>query len=741
MVDHPIVLPRHPAPKPTESLYGYGLRLSVVNGYETIAGILRRARVAVVSRNRPGFDIQTLARLTGRSSAEFQHLLHTSEKKKRSTWLILSNPVLEKSLSLKLAKICPACVQEKGFIEAHFDLNLMVGCPVHQCELLSVCSQCGVKLSWFRPDLLRCKCGARLSGSSLQKLPTSEIEILNCLRCKVFGEQVQTGSSVGVPLGALSGLELKSLLNLLQYLGTCWLEATGQITTTTSCQVLSAASLVLSDWPNNFHGLLTKLESQLSRDTPFRLSSGPFAGIYQKIRRGLWLGNRMNEGEFIKVAFKDFFVGKHADGLIDGKMLRGVETQRFGRYQSMRGFAKLCRVSNETAIRRANEGMVDAHKRRIGAIDRWVVDVESAGLQSTPSPGKIHPHIQTARFIGISKAVLKELVESGDFEIVHKVDWTQGYHELDIQGFIQRFNELASRSCTRLGECSESQSIHSLVHGTLGSVKAKASLVRRVLSGNMPILGKQDETVGGVLLPRKESRCFLRDHAARNSGTRSQKEAAQLLRCSRRDVRALLDEGFLNGKFTAFGLQIEADSLAKFASRYSCLVRHAKALGTSCSALARWCELAGIPLVSVMTSYKERHRLFIQKQDVFYLKGFVGWEKRPVLDYFALKPDHAGELAILPNNVTVRGLVSLGLLHVMKYEKRWWWVRAESLIAFNQEYVPVASIAAEVGMTTKEAVRSLEEGGIEVIFTSIKNKSTAHAFIRASDRLFLSIAA
>jgi hypothetical protein len=279
------------------------------------------------------------------------------------------------------------------------------------------------------------------------------------------------------------------------------------------------------------------------------------------------------------------------------------------------------------------------------------------------------------------------------------------------------------------------------VEEVLPSINAKANLIRNVLLGNIPIVGKEDETVGGMLLPRGQSRRFLRDHSAQKSGTRSQLETAELLQCSRGDVRSLLDGGLLKGVFSANGLQIDADSLAEFASRYSCLAQHAKCLGTSCSALSRWCELAGIPLISVKNSYEEHHRLFIQKKDVAQLKRFRSRERKPILDLIPLDANYTDRFVILPNRVTIRGLISQGFLRATKSEKRWIWVEAESLIAFNQEYVPVTSVATESGLTTREAVRGLEERGISVVFTSTKNKSTAHAFIRASDRLALSVAA
>lgn len=42
-------------------------------------------------------------------------------------------------LNAKRPSLCPECVAEKGFIEAHWDLALMTGCPVHRRLLVSHC--------------------------------------------------------------------------------------------------------------------------------------------------------------------------------------------------------------------------------------------------------------------------------------------------------------------------------------------------------------------------------------------------------------------------------------------------------------------------------------------------------------------------------------------------------------------------------------------------------------------------
>ncbi|RZU40778.1 TniQ protein [Edaphobacter modestus] len=57
---------------------------------------------------------------------------------------LLGQEVNPKHLLFTTAKVCPECVAEKKFIEAHWDLKLMVGCPVHRRLAARVTSRTAV---------------------------------------------------------------------------------------------------------------------------------------------------------------------------------------------------------------------------------------------------------------------------------------------------------------------------------------------------------------------------------------------------------------------------------------------------------------------------------------------------------------------------------------------------------------------------------------------------------------------
>jgi len=72
---------------------------------------------------------------------------------------LLGHPVLPQGPQSDSPKVCPQCLREKGSLRRHWDLALMVACPVHQCSLASSCPECGVVYVWFRRGLLELRCG------------------------------------------------------------------------------------------------------------------------------------------------------------------------------------------------------------------------------------------------------------------------------------------------------------------------------------------------------------------------------------------------------------------------------------------------------------------------------------------------------------------------------------------------------------------------------------------------------
>jgi hypothetical protein len=366
--------------------------------------------------------------------------------------------------------------------------------------------------------------------------------------------------------------------------------------------VLSAAAYVLAGWPHNFYQLLNSLQAESSPERFVRITRGPFRGIYQSLLGSTRVIEPKVDGEFLRIAFQEFFAEHRARGLVDENLMRGLHTENFSRYISRSEFARRFGITNETAIRLLKERKIACRAVRVGAYDRIVIDGEKVDLPRTLRLGKTYSQNEAARMIGVSVLVLKDLRISGHFEVVHKLGWKRGYHELDIQAFTEKFMGLVSKEGNVISAATESIPIANIMAATFGTVHVKANVIRAMLSRDLRVLGKIDNTLGGLLVPYEQCRNFLRNERARVYGGRTPAEAAESLQCHSESIPGLLKRGLLTGSRASKGLRITDESIADFRRKYLCIALLAKGMVTSASALMAWCNEVNVPMITVFNS-------------------------------------------------------------------------------------------------------------------------------------------
>lgn len=75
------------------------------------------------------------------------------------------------------SKVCPKCLNDGRPAQAVWDLTLVTACPTHGCQLVETCSHCSKPLSWLRPRLERCTCGADVRQMKTIEAQVPEIAI------------------------------------------------------------------------------------------------------------------------------------------------------------------------------------------------------------------------------------------------------------------------------------------------------------------------------------------------------------------------------------------------------------------------------------------------------------------------------------------------------------------------------------------------------------------------------------
>lgn len=85
-----------------------------------------------------GVRLEKLAMITNRSEDKLDVIAYSAPPGQSRWARLLGHPVLPQDLNLTHPRFCPHCVRERGFLEAHWDLALMVACPASLQARLSV---------------------------------------------------------------------------------------------------------------------------------------------------------------------------------------------------------------------------------------------------------------------------------------------------------------------------------------------------------------------------------------------------------------------------------------------------------------------------------------------------------------------------------------------------------------------------------------------------------------------------
>src|SRR5208283_259785 len=392
-------------------------------------------------------------------------------------------------------KLCPECVAENGFIEAHFDLALMTGCPVHRRSLLSRCPGCMKPLRRFRPGLLECHCGANLRNADLPTISGAEADLLDLIRRKILGLAAGPDYASGIPGSYLEIMNLQPLLSLVGMLGRRRMVVDKESDRKNPQRIVFAAAGVLADWPNNFFRLLRGITEEMPTDSSTGVARGRLSGIYRSLfsLRGTL---PTAQGDFLRIAFLDFIRNDLRRDFIDQKLMKRLRTGQPERFISRAAFARRYGIDRRTAARFLEDQAVPSRTFRWGKKERKLIDSAAARLSPT-IPGKIYRVRQAAAMIGISGRLLERLKASGDFQVNHQLK-KRGVHELDIEAFIQKLKRLAPPMNPADLSSPRYISFAIVACGWYGSVEAKANIVRAVLSKELPIVGNVDGTVAGL---------------------------------------------------------------------------------------------------------------------------------------------------------------------------------------------------------------------------------------------------
>jgi TniQ len=269
-----MLLPAALPPIPGESLNGFLLRLSELNGYASLAQLHKVAGYCGTPlRYMPGIG-DRLAPLLGMAPDEIKALSYErgSTAAVRVKAHICGHDVQPAMVDANAPKICPACIVERGYIQAFWDLTPLVSCPVHRTLLLTTCPSCRRPLTWLRPGLLTCNCEVDWRNAVPPAPDEMVVAMTEMIAARFQGRDADTTAAAYFP-PELAGLTLNDLLLVVATFS--WWSAgrvgTGlkefhSMTAPERVSLVTAGVRVFTGWPHRFWAFLDDVRGRMPHE-------------------------------------------------------------------------------------------------------------------------------------------------------------------------------------------------------------------------------------------------------------------------------------------------------------------------------------------------------------------------------------------------------------------------------------------------------------------------------------------
>lgn len=430
-------------------------------------------------------DVSKLASVSGWND-ELQNLAYSSTPGDLSETLLLGHAVHKADLDLHRVKLCAECIRENGFMQAHFDLAIMVACPLHKKKLLTHCASCGNKLSLHRRGLLLCKCGACLSSDNLENIGGSEAQLLDIVRRKVLSLPIPSINESQFPK-ELGNLSLCTLLDLIRVMGKhvvikSEVEDKGDIGAT-----LRLAADALSEWPVRFYRILDSFGHQCSAQNPSSMRNGKVASVYNALRR--------IDAPFALAALSTYSNQNYGQ-VCRSRLLQSVREEGRPAYMSKSQVQQVYGIS-PSAIDRAIE-LNTIRRVVVTRGSRTFVLIDTRDLECKRTEvGELCNTEQAANMIGISPGVLLCLRKMGCY--------VSSFDRLKVPMFylpdVRRFTLRCERFLSSRGLCnSDVVRLDRFIRSPKASGYVKSRVIDEMLAAGEHFAGSEDGTVGGILI-------------------------------------------------------------------------------------------------------------------------------------------------------------------------------------------------------------------------------------------------
>jgi len=552
-----------PSPEEGESLPGFILKSSELNGYRSPLKLLHYAGMDENEARSARPPLAKLAGLFGRSVSEFENSgLDSADTNQKGRHLqLMGHAIPFMYTSSKHASICLECVQETGFIDGFHELKYAVACPKHRVRVINTCVTCHKPLSWHRPGLTKCSCGAELTEAIPEKLnDPAVLALLGILYCKLMRKPLNQLEieGCGFPYSAIEQLTIQTLLSIIYRFGLFNHKQTDTDKVDdidADMMAMRTTAEILSNWPHRFHDYLEKVHAPTANLKVSGLR-GQFNSFYESFFKNIAQDNEM---QFMRDAFIRFGEERWKQAAIHPKFVSNESAKVVGIY----GLAKAMNVQPSTARNMINRGLIKVHSPDIGH-SRDIFDV-SEQHSFEFAQGKSLSVKKAAEILDIPVDVLRAYRARGYYQARYLAVPIVLYHERDVEALLldlmkgrKPLKETILRQHLTMKQVMQMKT----------NAEVKAAFIVAVRDTTIVPIGKVTDKPSGLVFDATTAKNYLLNISNELKGSISFEEAKSQLHIDRVALFALIKADILQCENHCFGMRIVEKSLKTFSDQF-----------------------------------------------------------------------------------------------------------------------------------------------------------------------------
>ncbi len=608
-----------PAPEARESMTGYAIRLAEANGYSSPGTILCYAGYKSASQLGVNCDLTLLAGAVGRDANDLSEVSYGDVRggnDKRAVYRghEVSSWRIARVLSPKRSAFCPSCIRECGYIDSYWDLTLATVCPKHRCKSVRRCSTCKKTMSWLRPGLLKCRCGAEVEDFSVKKALVCEVELLGLAQSKLQNEIASDPPNRSrFPIADLRKMTFVQLMSVLFLLGQHLQRFSHTEALESPDSVLEVAARSLRNWPSDFHKSLRDLGETNASGEQLSILRIQFGPLYRSLSGEKLLSQA---SRFILDEIETFLGVEKSGAILRDRRLIETPNTRLPKSLSVEWICSQfafspkriegwCRFNSKNAA-----GLMPADLRA------FVVESE---IVSHLKVGKEHriTERKAAAMASLPVSVMYELRELGYVEGPSGPTMPLGYRASSIESLVSRLRAVGDRISNTLVDPSVHVSFSKVLEtATFWSHFGKAKFAIDVLERRVRSFGRTGDVPQLLYLEKAVVNDYIEaERATTAKGLLTLTEAGQRIGVSSDCVAVLASLTHLTIQAGPYHRSICEKSVHEFSEVYVTLNDLAVKMNSSSMAMRRRAEKRKLKLLTV-TSSRGVKTFFLRRSDV-----------------------------------------------------------------------------------------------------------------------------